>query len=152
MDVWVPTVNVSFASEAEKIDSARKAFEPRGGDEVTSNEQRHEADAAVSNEKQAVVSNEKQAAVSNEQQAAVGNEQQAAVKNEQQAAASDERQHAAVSDEPCEAGNEQVSLEELIQRVKRRWQEEQQEANGECEARQESERQGNQENEGKSAK
>ena len=34
----VPSVNVSFASEAERIDSARKAFEPRGGDEVTSNE------------------------------------------------------------------------------------------------------------------
>ena len=47
--VWVPSVNVSFASEAEKIDSARKAFEPRGCDEVTSNVHRHEANVAGSN-------------------------------------------------------------------------------------------------------
>ena len=149
VDVWVPSVNVSFTSEAEKIDSVRKAFEPRGGDEVTNTEQRHEADAAVSDEEQATVSNE-QAAVSN-QQAAVKNEQQAAVKNERRRAeASDERQHAAVSDEPHEAANErgqQVSLEELIQKVKRRWQEEQQQVDEEGEARQESERQGNEENE-----
>ena len=45
VDVWVPSADVSFASEAEKrraqkerIGSAREAFEPREGAEAASNE------------------------------------------------------------------------------------------------------------------
>ena len=76
--IWVPSVNVSFASEAEKIDSVRKAFEPRRGDEVT------KADAAVSNEKQDG-DGEQRGAGGGEQREAGGGEQRGAGGGEQRA-------------------------------------------------------------------